>query len=137
MDKKELLKLLQGIEGAGKVSEDDGNFEFVYRDFVKVQVDIEYFTTFFSGILYDSKFLANGKIAKAYQNWMQQFISGMDPYYVKNSKPANVGNAHCFVMFYSEDTIVALPDMLSSFLDEFLPSIREFIKGEVRTVVNL
>lgn len=135
MEKSDLRRILNTLDDIDQIIEENGKLEFNYRKFVSVSINPDNLTALFSGVIYKSKLFGNGKIAKAYKAWVSRFVT-LHPVLYKGLKPANVGVGHCFPMFFEENTLFLLQDMLKSFYSDFLPSIRQYMKEDYSTIVK-
>ena len=124
----ELCDYLSSIEGVSDIFQQksrDGKdyLRFYYRE--TLQVNFHYvlgYVVFW--IDFKAKPFTGGKIKKTYRQWLKT-SDDLKPFVFITK----VGNSHGFSIPLSDETVEQLPELLSSFMNVFLPAIREYIKN--------
>lgn len=138
MDEKELLYFVKEIENVSgaKIANFSGKkgVTFIYHDFIEVGVPIDINYALLT-VTYKTKGFSNGKIKDAYVKWITSILS-YDSNVSSLISIVNVGNTHIFNMFLSEDLLNKLPLVLRAFVDNFLPSIQDYVKDDFDKLIN-
>ena len=136
MEKNKVLNIIQSMPKARKIVDEGEKISFVYDNFLNVDFNLEHEYVIISGVIYKLKLFRGGTVAKVYQGWVSTYIEYNSATLFKGLKPTNVGEAHAFSIFFNEELVDMLPDMLEGFINDFLPTIRQFIKGDYYTIAD-
>ena len=102
---------------------------FIFRDTIAVTIKAEELTMSLS-VSFTPKPLATGKIEKAFSNWAEAVF---DDHYglAVLSSFYNVHDLHVFNIALMEEVLDLIPKIINSFVNDFVPSIKDFVKGEI------
>ena len=133
MELQALFNELSSYEGINELKQikknDKEAVSFTFRNGMEVEItaDMLYMTL---SVFYKPKLLANGKIKKAYLAWANDMLtipSQLESFF----SIVSVGDAHVYSFLLAEEILSIIPQLLNSFIDDFVPSISEMIKGKV------
>lgn len=138
MEEMELLNYLSSIEGVSnlRTRESGGRkyVDFIFRNLIEVNVDSEIRFALIN-VNYKAKLFTNAKIKNTYVQWISKILN-YDTDTLNATSIVNVGEAHTFNFFLSEELLEKLPIVLNAFIDNFLPTIQPYVKDDFEKLFN-